>query len=187
MRSKLVGFVQDVSGQGDDEKLRSTVMTTSILDLIWQASNEVNDLASESNGIHFQVNDVDDESKTRARCQIHSYSLLLNHTYTDSARLSTNTNSHPKTQLPARRPSSDPILRLMKHRDRRHRRNALSTKLRQLLPLTRVNINESIHITHRKPLNPVSRALTPLRAQNGDPSTGLVIVWNHRLWLHLGF
>jgi hypothetical protein len=92
----------------------------------------------------------------------------------------------PKTKLPTRRTRSNPIHRIMKLGHSRHSRDPLAPQLRQLLPFTRKHIHKPIHTTDNKPLDPILRLHLPLRSEDSDPATRLVVVRNHSTGLHLG-
>jgi hypothetical protein len=62
---------------------------------------------------------------------------------------------HPQAQLSTGSASSDPVQRRMKLRNGRHRSNAFSTELRQLLSLRRVNVDKAIHVANAESLHAI--------------------------------
>ena len=73
---------------------------------------------------------------------------------------------HPKTQLPTRRPRSDPVQCWMEFRNGGHSSDTVTTQLCQLLALRGVDIDETVHISDAEALDVVLWVLLPLGAES---------------------
>ena len=86
---------------------------------------------------------------------------------------------HPKAEFPTRRTSGHPILRWVELCDGGDSSDAIATQLRKLLTLGCVDVDEAVHVADAEALHAVLWLLLPLRAQNRNPSSRLIVVWYH--------
>jgi hypothetical protein len=72
------------------------------------------------------------------------------------------TSLHPQAQLSAGSTGSNPVKRGMELCNSRHRRDAITTELRQLLAFRGVDVHEAVHVSNTEALYIVLRGLLPL-------------------------
>src|SRR5687768_13035288 len=84
----------------------------------------------------------------------------------------------PKAKLTTGCSSSNPIVRRVEVSHRGHCCNTLTVKLTKLTAICSKHIDEAVHVADNKLLDTVVRSLLPLRLEDGNPSTSLVVVTN---------
>jgi hypothetical protein len=72
---------------------------------------------------------------------------------------------HPKTQLPTRRASGDPVLRWMELCYRRYSCDSIATELCQLRAVGGIDVDEAVHVADAEALNIVGGEELPLSAK----------------------
>ena len=83
-----------------------------------------------------------------------AYKLEL-YTKTLAQQPSLEVQLHPKTQFPAGRPCSHPVVCRMELRHRGDRRDTLSTQLRELFAFRGVDVDKAVHVPDAEPLHVV--------------------------------